>query len=230
MKKIILLGICNLLLLTSIYGQCVRSGPFLDGPEYDFDGTVSMTFLLNGTNTLSFDSNFNTEAGPELHVYLSNTTTVTTSNGILTTPNAIDLGELQSNSGAQSYTLPIDVNLNSYDYVVIHCAPFNHYWGTATLGTEAGNDCSTILNVSEFENPIFDIYPNPIPENHFYVHLKRSTTAILKMYDITGKTIRKPIFLSEEKNKIGTYNLKEGIYILKVISENTITSKKILIQ
>ena len=83
-----------------IIGQCIRTAPFQDGPEYTLNGTAELNFLLDETKTLVFSSDFFTNSGPDLHVYLSNSSTVSTPvNGVLVTEDAIDLGLLQSSSG-----------------------------------------------------------------------------------------------------------------------------------
>ena len=75
--------------------------------------------------TLFFESNFEASNGPGLHVYLSNQ-----AEGVA---GGIDLGELKSNEGAQQYALPDDININTYDYVIIYCKPFSVVFGNGEL-------------------------------------------------------------------------------------------------
>ena len=67
---------------------------------YNISGTGLLEAAQEGT-TLSFDQAFNTQSGPDLHVYLSINFEAPTTPG----NTNIDIGELTSNNGAQSYTI-----------------------------------------------------------------------------------------------------------------------------
>ncbi|MTI20947.1 hypothetical protein E1176_07930, partial [Fulvivirga sp. RKSG066] len=75
--------------------------------------------------TLRFDSNFRASNGPGLHVYLSNSAE--------SVAGGVDLGSLKSNTGAQTYTVPDDINLNTYNFIIIYCQPFNVPFGAGEL-------------------------------------------------------------------------------------------------
>ncbi len=45
----------------------------------------------------------------------------------------VNLGELKSTSGAQTYAIPASVDPADFDYVIIYCQPFGVPFGTATL-------------------------------------------------------------------------------------------------
>ena len=84
--------------------------------------------MLEQTDTglqLRFLDSFSVSNGPDLHVYLSTENRV---NG-----RSLDLGDLQSTRGAQTYTLPNTVEMDEFDYVLIHCLPFNVTFGFALL-------------------------------------------------------------------------------------------------
>ena len=57
------------------------------------------------------------EALPGLYIYLTNNPA--TSNG------ALEIGEVEVFRGAHSYALPAEVELNTYNYVLYFCKPFN---------------------------------------------------------------------------------------------------------
>ena len=99
-----------------------------------FFGTNAGTNNVTGTATLdnsgstavlTFDSDFQTQYGPGLYVYLS--------------PNAnnvnggVDLGKIKSTSGEQSYNIPSNVNPDDFDHVIIFCQPFRVPFGSANL-------------------------------------------------------------------------------------------------
>ena len=83
----------------------------------------------NGTGQrfLRFE-NFETDNGPDLNVYLVNSSTGDVS-------DFIDLGDLKGNIGDQNYEIPVGVDLEVYDEVVIWCVRFGVGFGDARLMT-----------------------------------------------------------------------------------------------
>jgi hypothetical protein len=104
-----------------------RTGAFrgAEGTAYQISGTVVLEQHEGGGLLLRFMENFSSSNGPDLYVYLSNSTRVNA--------NSLQAGSLQSTSGVQIYDLPAGVGMNDYDYVIIHCLPFNVSFGYAPL-------------------------------------------------------------------------------------------------
>jgi hypothetical protein len=232
MKKTTLFFVFLVFAFQFVQAQCVREAPFQDGPDYTVDGSASISFLLDGTKTLSFDSSFSTPAGPDLHVYLSKSATVSTPGGVLQTVNTIDLGLLQSPSGMQTYDLASispSIEPDSYDYVIIHCKQYNHYWGTGTFGAKSGADCIS-LRVAEVAAETVIIYPTIIKNARFIIELKKKQKATLKMYSILGEIVQKPLVLIDEINTIDTSALKSGLYILHLDLGQRTQLQKIIIE
>ena len=88
--------------------------------------------LTDGTaqRFLRFE-NFATDNGPDLNVYLSNSS-ADAGNGTFD-DDFIDLGDLKGNIGPQNYEIPEDVDLSVYDTVVIWCVRFGVSFGAADL-------------------------------------------------------------------------------------------------
>ncbi len=109
-----------------VLGQS-RAGMFMKKPgtSYNVGGTAILQTLEDGSLELQFGSDFSSSNGPGLHVYLS------TTNGV--NAGSLDLGDLKMTSGVQSYQIPGEVELDTYDWVVIHCVPFNVTFGFAEL-------------------------------------------------------------------------------------------------
>jgi len=101
-----------------------RVGSFQGSNNYVVEGDFELVGSA-GNLLLNFASNFNTSNGPGLHVYLSNQST--------NVSGGIDLGELKQNKGVQQYELPENVNLNTYDFVIIYCKPFGVVFGFGKL-------------------------------------------------------------------------------------------------
>lgn len=104
-----------------------RSGSFTKRPgtSYNVSGTATLEQQPNGSLVLKFGSDFSTSNGPGLEVFLSTTNTVGA--------NSRNLGRIKSTSGAQSYNVPAGVSLTTYNWVIIHCVPFNVTFGYAQL-------------------------------------------------------------------------------------------------
>jgi uncharacterized protein YjdB len=104
-----------------------RSGTFTKRPgtSYNVSGTATLEQQPNGSLVLKFGADFSTSSGPGLEVFLSTTNTVGA--------NSRNLGRLQRTSGAQSYDVPAGVTLTTYNWVIIHCVPFNVTFGYAQL-------------------------------------------------------------------------------------------------
>lgn len=231
MKKLTLLF--AILTITTIEAQCIRTAPFANGPfgDYAINGVATLSFLTDGTKTLAFDSAFGTSSGPDLHVYLSQASTVSTPGGVLQTPNTIDLGLLKSASGSQSYDLsaisPV-VNLDSYDYVIIHCKEFDHYWGTGTFGVTSGPDCASLSVFEAVENTI-EVYPTLVRGDGFQIIIPNGKHAKAQLFSVTGKSVGQLHNLIDEINFVQTSFLPRGIYILQVEIDTKRQAQKIII-
>ena len=103
-----------------------KSGTFMGNPatSYNVSGTAEL-ISSNGQLTLNFGSDFSSSNGPGLYVYLSPVNSVTS--------NSVELGELISTTGAQSYSVPSGYSLSDFSYVIIHCKPFSVSFGSAEI-------------------------------------------------------------------------------------------------
>ena len=75
---------------------------------------------------------FKTSHSPDLKLFLS-----PRASGKLTgnnaTKNSVEIGDLKSFDGDQSYVLPKGVDLSKFRSVVIHCEKYSKLWGVGTL-------------------------------------------------------------------------------------------------
>jgi len=104
-----------------------RSGAFTirPGASYTVSSAATLEQQPDGSLVLKLRNDFSSSSGPGLEVFLSTTGTVGA--------NSISLGRLQRTSGAQSYNVPSSVTLTTYNWVIIHCMPFNVTFGYAQL-------------------------------------------------------------------------------------------------
>lgn len=106
-----------------------RTGLFAarGGTNYTVRGTAVLEEQEDGSLLVRFEDNFSTSSGPGLEVFLSSASVVNA--------GSLNLGSLQRTTGAQSYRVgDRSVTLDTYDFVVIHCVPFNVTFGAAQLG------------------------------------------------------------------------------------------------
>lgn len=118
-------GIASNAVSLTVMGQ-ERVGVFVSrDPDHECRGTAYLRPGADGDLALDFGDDFFVTAGPALEVYLSKADRVG--------PGAVSLGPLQSTRGAQRYRLPADSGLADFDWVLIHCVPFNITFGKAQL-------------------------------------------------------------------------------------------------
>jgi hypothetical protein len=92
-------------------------------------------------------------------------------------------------------------------------------------GTEAGNDWDQELSVSEFDMTRIQVFPNP---SNGTISIKGlETEAIVDVYSIEGRLIKT---LKATSNLVIDINLKGGVYVLQITSENRTTIKKLIIK
>ncbi len=123
-------------LAQSEQSTAAKSGSFVSG-EHKTQGTVSIT-TKNGKLFLELEKSFKTSnSGPDLVVILHRSDNVIGSTKAPSYPlkkgDYVILGRLQKFSGAQSYSIPNNINLADYKSAVIWCRKFNATFGAAKL-------------------------------------------------------------------------------------------------
>lgn len=96
-------------------------------------GTGQALVLNDGTEQrfLRFE-NFETDNGPDLNVFLVADTSADADAGTFD-DDFVDLGDLKGNVGPQNYEIPVDLDLDRYDTVVVWCVRFGVAFTTADL-------------------------------------------------------------------------------------------------
>lgn len=218
MKKPLTLLIKSLIILlgfNSISAQCTRTAPFQNG-NYVVTGTATMEFLTNGTKTLSF-AGFSTMTGPDVDVYLSNSNNSNT--------GAVFLADVNYSATSQ-YTIPANININDYQYVLLWCTNFSQWWGFGTLSIANGADCNA-LSIEEGSINNISIYPNPTSDKVKISGLKNDSAEV-RIFNTLGETVYQSNRHIDQD--INVSNLNSGIYILSLSVEGRKTSRKLIIQ
>ncbi|MDA0336059.1 MAG: DM13 domain-containing protein [bacterium] len=103
-----------------------RAGAFVGRDDnHENRGTALLQPGMDGALVLSFSDDFYVTAGPGLEIFLATQDAVG--------PGSLGIGPLQSDRGAQAYPLSGSVRLTDYNWVLIHCVPFNITFGKARL-------------------------------------------------------------------------------------------------
>ena len=121
--------LCGLIL----FSACKKDDDVTPSDNPSFEGNfVSSAHTTSGTASIDEDettltlSDFKTDSGPDLNIYLA------TSNSNVTS-NFIDLGNIKGIDGDYAYDLPDNVDYLQYKYVVVWCVDFDVNFGYALL-------------------------------------------------------------------------------------------------
>ena len=135
--------------------------------------------------------------------------------------NGTSVGTIVYSDEPQTITIP-NINIENSISVVID--------GNSTASNRVKFDdisysCYADLGIDEFNESSISLYPNPVKSN-LTVDLKTDTETNLEIYDILGKRV----FESKlyKTSAINLQALKAGIYIVRLIQNNTTVSKKLV--
>lgn len=120
----------------AVKSDVVKSGTFVSG-EHPTSGTARIV-TKNGKLSLELDQSFKTSnKGPDLVVILHRSDNVIGSTKPPSYPlqksDYVILAPLKKFSGAQSYSIPNNINLADYKSAAIWCRKFNATFGAATF-------------------------------------------------------------------------------------------------
>lgn len=101
-----------------------RSGMFSGLNGYSASGTAVLR-VDGDDKSLIFESDFSTQNGPGLFIYLSPSGD--------SVAGGISLGAIKSTSGMQTYEIPSSEDTDQYQFVIIYCQPFGVLFGNAEL-------------------------------------------------------------------------------------------------
>lgn len=107
--------------------------------------------------------------------------------------------------------------------------------GTFTIDTGFDSSCTynnSVLPISDFELSVgsMNIYPNPLMKNNI-LNLKfgLNISAKISIYNVTGKLALVDEINNSDNKQIDTSSLTNGIYFLKISSDNASTTRKVVI-
>ncbi len=110
--------------------------------------------------------------------------------------------------------------LNEYYYPMANSLPYIFF----KISADEENGGVIDVNVTEANDIVSNIYPNPAKDN-LIVSLKNNETANISLFNILGQEV-KTIITNDNQNTIDISNLNRGLYIVKVKQKGqTFTSK-----
>jgi hypothetical protein len=126
-------SLITLTLLTLLLIACTKDSddPVPTNPAFQGDfvsavhTTTGVASINQAKDTLTL-TNFKTDSGPDLNIYLATSTSDVTA-------NYIDLGDIKGIDGTYTYDLPDNTDYNVYKYVVVWCVDFDVNFGYAEL-------------------------------------------------------------------------------------------------
>ena len=103
----------------------------LEGRAHPTSGRATLYESLGGKRYLRL-TDFTTSNGPDLHVVLARADDPALDQKIVKgNLDYVELGKLKGNQGDQNYEVPVAVDLQKYNAVVIYCERYNAVFGVA---------------------------------------------------------------------------------------------------
>lgn len=116
-----------------LFSSCEKDDPSNPPTDPAFTGDfVSAVHTTSGTASIDQDettltfTDFKTDSGPDLNIYLTKSLTNVTS-------DFIDLGDIKGVDGNYTYSLPGNTDYTEYRFVIVWCVAFDVNFGYALL-------------------------------------------------------------------------------------------------
>ena len=100
----------------------------------------------------------------------------------------------------------------------------NAYFITAREASDFSQD---ILSTNEFNDQNFVVYPNPVSQGYVRISGLNNERVNISVYDVLGKEI---ISQDMTDNTLDVSGLKSGLYLLKIAQDNSVVTKRLLVE
>jgi hypothetical protein len=102
------------------------------------------------------------------------------------------------------------------------------YWdGVPTQPIIRLHEMQTVgIKEQQLQSTLLNIYPNPTQDQLYLTFMPNSRITLIQLFDLQGK-----IVLTERRqvNTLSVSHLKNGVYFLKVIGENGVSTEKVVV-
>lgn len=98
-------------------------------------------------------------------------------------------------------------------------------------GSELGIDNIVVgepVGIGHTASSDFEVYPNPVTNNKFYVNGRFAENASVQIFDITGKMVFETGLVSN--NAIDIQNVTAGVYICRITSGNQVATSRLIVE
>lgn len=193
--------------------ECVRLGS-VQATDVTIRGTASLVHRGDSLVVI-LESDFATEPGPDLDVYLSNEP-----NPVAT---GIRLEALKAVLGEQVYDVSSAINIEDYRYVSVHCTRYNHLFGYADLGAPTG-ECGVALT-----SPEIKLEGVRVVSRRGEIRVRAEGLSIAnfraEIYNQNGQLVS-----SSRDFSFSQPVDSAGLYFVKLYSDSTVRTEKIIVK
>jgi len=190
--------------------------------EYDITITNSGGGTRNGFQVTAEKDNDNSKVG----------TFISTSSDTQAAANDTRIIHTSSGNGQNSWSFKWRSPASEQGKITFYGSSVSGNGNSETSGDQVflgKSESSPSLSTKSFNALAFDMYPNPASNNLNIDLPNGAVSAKVEFYDYVGKlALRGEI--SPNNNNINVSDLSSGMYILKVITDNKIGSKKFIKQ
>lgn len=186
--------------------------------DTDYTITVNKSSSAAGGFQLVAENDSNTKVG-----------SFTSGNGSRVSGNRVTQSGTSNNSWSFTWRSPQtdQGNITFYSSVVIANGDGSNGAGDKVINTSTTG--STVLGISEAKRLDFNMYPNPVSDLLSIQLPLTSDKALIKFYDNLGR-LALTEKVTKSFNKVNVGSLSNGIYNIKVLSNDKVGSKKFIKQ
>jgi hypothetical protein len=123
----------TLLYVSVLFSACAKDDPDTPPANASYKGefvngahATSGTASIDQGETILTLTNFKTDNGPDVNIYIATSLNAVTS-------DYIDLGDIKGRNGTYTYSLPGGKDYTVYKYVIVWCVDFDVNFGYAAL-------------------------------------------------------------------------------------------------
>ena len=186
--------------------------PAIDLSAY-FGGTVSLSFKARSHDVPPYADNFD--------VKISSTDT--------DKPSFVTLYTSTSNPNIPiSQITPTIIDLSNYTGETIYLAWVNNYTNGNLVSIDNIEVTGTTLSTDSFSSDAILVSPNPVSDVLSISNVKNIKLSSYALIDNNGRIIKENSLNVDSNFTIDVSDLSNGIYFLKLVSENETLTKKII--
>ena len=193
-------------------------------------GEVTINPATSGKVVVHFDGNCTSDVGDRIVLAASNTTSWGPDDGNVN----VQAVNTDVNSNSFSHTRVYDVTAGSHTYYALA----QNYVETAGSGIASIYGSLTAEFIPEstansidnnFSEYPLNIYPNPTNGNSIFIEFNQYENSNVEILNLKGQLLKK-FKLTGPKTQINIEDLSKGMYFMKILNGNQVSTKKLIIE